>query len=44
MEDVTLERYGIGFGWRTLEGGRQQSALRLGGFPQELLNVRKGLL
>ena len=35
----TEERYGIAFGWRTLEGGRQQSVLRFRGFLQELLNV-----
>jgi hypothetical protein len=35
----TEERYGIAFGWRTLEGGRQQSVLRFRGFLQELLGV-----
>jgi hypothetical protein len=35
----TEDRYGIAFGWRTLEGGRQQSVLRFRGFLQELLNV-----
>jgi hypothetical protein len=35
----TDERYGIAFGWRTLEGGRQQSVLRFRGFLQELLGV-----
>jgi hypothetical protein len=35
----TEDRYGIAFGWRTLEGGRQQSALRFRGFLQELLNI-----
>lgn len=35
----TEERYGIAFGWRTLEGGRQQSVLRLRGFLRELLAV-----
>jgi hypothetical protein len=35
----TEERYGIAFGWRTLEGGRQQSVLRFRGFLRELLNV-----
>jgi hypothetical protein len=35
----TEDRYGIVFGWRTLEGGRQQSVLRFRGFLQELLNV-----
>jgi len=35
----TEERYGIAFGWRTLEGGRQQSVLRFRGFLQELLNI-----
>lgn len=35
----TEDRYGIAFGWRTLEGGRQQSVLRFRGFLHELLNV-----
>jgi hypothetical protein len=35
----TEDRYGIAFGWRTLEGGRQQSVLRFRGFLQELLSV-----
>jgi hypothetical protein len=35
----TEDRYGIAFGWRTLEGGRQQSVLRFRGFLQELLGV-----
>jgi hypothetical protein len=35
----TEDRYGIAFGWRTLEGGRQQSVLRFRGFLQELLNI-----
>lgn len=35
----TEERYGIAFGWRTLEGGRQQSVLRFRGFLRELLQV-----
>ncbi|MBK9714847.1 MAG: hypothetical protein IPO81_26660 [Kouleothrix sp.] len=35
----TEERYGIAFGWRTLEGGRQQSVLRFRGFLHELLEV-----
>ncbi len=35
----TPERYGIAFGWRTLEGGRQQSVLRFRAFVQELLQV-----
>lgn len=35
----TNERYGIAFGWRTLEGGRQQSVLRFRGFLAELLQV-----
>lgn len=35
----TPERYGIAFGWRTLEGGRQQSVLRFRAFIQELLQV-----
>jgi hypothetical protein len=35
----TEDRYGIAFGWRTLEGGRQQSVLRFRGFLSELLNA-----
>ena len=35
----TEDRYGIAFGWRTLEGGRQQSVLRFRGFLRELLNI-----
>jgi len=35
----TSERYGVAFGWRTLEGGRQQSVLRARVFLQELLQV-----
>jgi hypothetical protein len=35
----TEERYGIAFGWRTLEGGRQQSVLRLRAFLHELLDI-----
>lgn len=35
----TDERYGVAFGWRTLEGGRQQSVLRFRGFLHELLAV-----
>src|SRR6266511_3665224 len=35
----TEERYGIAFGWRTLEGGRQQSVLRFRAFIQELLHI-----
>lgn len=35
----TEERYGIAFGWRTLEGGRQQSVLRFRAFLAELLQV-----
>jgi hypothetical protein len=35
----TEDRFGIAFGWRTLEGGRQQSVLRFRGFLQELLNI-----
>jgi hypothetical protein len=35
----TEERFGIAFGWRTLEGGRQQSVLRFRAFLQELLDV-----
>ena len=35
----TDERYGIAFGWRTLEGGRQQSVIRFRAFLHELLQV-----
>ncbi|MBK8200260.1 MAG: hypothetical protein IPK75_18085 [Acidobacteria bacterium] len=35
----TDERYGIAFGWRTLDGGRQQSVMRFRGFLAELLQV-----
>ena len=35
----TEERFGIAFGWRTLEGGRQQSVLRFRAFLHELLDV-----
>lgn len=35
----TDERYGIAFGWRTLEGGRQQSVLRFRAFLHELLEI-----
>jgi hypothetical protein len=35
----TGERYGIAFGWRTLQGGRQQSQLRFRAFLHELLAV-----
>lgn len=35
----TDERYGIAFGWRTLEGGRVQSVLRFRAFLRELLDV-----
>lgn len=35
----TSERYGIAFGWRTLEGGRQQSQLRARVLLRELLQV-----
>lgn len=35
----TEDRYGIAFGWRTLEGGRQQSVLRMRVFLRELLDV-----
>lgn len=35
----TDERYGIAFGWRTLEGGRQQSVVRFRVFLKELLQV-----
>lgn len=33
------ERYGIAFGWRTLEGGRGQSVLRFRAFLHELLEI-----
>lgn len=33
----TSDRYGIAFGWRTLEGGRRQSVLRARVFVRELL-------
>lgn len=35
----TPDRYGIAFGWRTLEGGRGQSVLRFRAFVQELLHI-----
>lgn len=35
----TNDRYGIAFGWRTLDGGRQQSVLRLRALLHELLDV-----
>jgi hypothetical protein len=35
----TTDRYGIAFGWRTLEGGRVQSVLRFRAFLHELLEV-----
>lgn len=35
----TDERYGIAFGWRTLENGRQQSQLRFRAHLQELLEL-----
>jgi hypothetical protein len=35
----TEQRYGIAFGWRTLQGGRQQSQLRFRAFLHELLAV-----
>jgi len=35
----TTERYGIAFGWRTLEGGRGQSVLRFRAFLHELLAI-----
>jgi hypothetical protein len=35
----TTERYGIAFGWRTLEGGRVQSVLRFRAFLHELLMI-----
>ena len=35
----TEERYGIAFGWRTLEGGRQQSVLKLRAHLRELLEL-----
>lgn len=47
----TSERYGVAFGWRTLEGGRQQSALKVrvhlrevlaAGFDQPLTLTAKG--
>src|SRR5215470_11598516 len=34
-----IERYGIAFGWRTLQGGRQQSQLRFRAFLHDLLVV-----
>jgi hypothetical protein len=33
----TTDRFGIAFGWRTLQGGRQQSQIRFRAFLQELL-------
>lgn len=33
----TPDRYGIAFGWRTLQGGRQQSQIRFRAFMRELL-------
>lgn len=33
------ERFGIAFGWRTLEGGRGQSVLRFRAFLHELLEI-----
>lgn len=33
----TSDRYGIGFGWKTLQGGRQQSQIRFRAFVRELL-------
>lgn len=35
----TADRFGIAFGWRTLNGGRQQSQLRCRVFLRELLQV-----
>jgi hypothetical protein len=35
----TTDRYGIAFGWRTLQGGRQQSQIRFRAFLRELLEV-----
>lgn len=35
----TAERYGISFGWRTLQGGRQQSQIRFRAFLHDLLMV-----
>ena len=35
----TDERYGIAFGWRTLEGGRQQSVIRFRAFLHDLLQI-----
>ncbi len=32
-------RFGVAFGWRTLEGGRQQSQMRLRAFLHELLDA-----
>lgn len=36
---TTEDRWGIAFGWRTLEGGRQQSQLRGRAFLRELLEI-----
>ena len=35
----TPDRYGIAFGWRTLEGGRGQSVLRFRAYLHELLQI-----
>lgn len=35
----TAERYGIAFGWRTIEGGRQQSVLRARAHLRELVEL-----
>lgn len=36
---TTTDRFGIAFGWKTLQGGRQQSQIRFRAFVHELLNV-----
>jgi hypothetical protein len=35
----TTDRYGIAFGWRTLDGGRQQSVLRFRAHMRELIEL-----
>ena len=35
----STERYGIAFGWRTLQGGRQQSQLRFRALLSELAEI-----
>lgn len=35
----TTERHGIAFGWRTIEGGRQQSVLRARAHLRELVEL-----